>query len=637
MTFSSLAAHARIAEQQRAFRRIDADHHARREKALRGDKKIGIKPLPYAVRQMALGHFETVRKQMPYCAASREFYRFAREDAPAAIADWSRRQTEVSYARASARDVLDQNSSDAKVRAWAHRRAGQAGALAARYVNEDEAFTALVTYTGGFGVEPARPLRDGAVYVTGAVRRMCTAKWWRSRARVMLSWRIERAEVLSGSVHCKAGVYLSDRNVARGIEAAQRNADTLERTEAVNELGEVFNLGELAEKSLSNPRIAFAEMMVRVKGLEEQADKLDWPGSFITWSLPSRFHARLHKSGARNPNHDRASLAREGQQYLSRQWAKVRATLKRKAVEFFGMRVAEPHHDGTPHWHMLIWTAKRWHWLLSQVLHKFALQESPDEKGAAAVRLKYEMINKAKGTAAGYLVKYVAKNTCADGLERALDTDDKGRNYDLGIAADKALRARLWARNWRIRQFQFFGAPPIGIYREFRKLREPVTVAEKPTWSPTQLDLFERARGAADESRYGDFVAACGGIGGRRFELFKVDAGDNVYGEPGREVVKGIVFSAGGTPVVTRVHEWTILQGAKSAEPAAPWTRTRVSNCNGGEKPQGVMYGDEEKSGEENGCSKGQGDRYRTHGSGRGDHAYSPPPRRQEDDGRAGR
>lgn len=633
MTFSPLAAHARRVEFEAYGRRMD-----RRDAAVRAAK---ANRFPEAVARDLLGRWQTTRDADGFNAATRELNHHVRDVFEPMIARAPASLARFHAERIGHRDVLDRNASDTKVRAWAQRRAGEAGGIFAHNVTDEARHAALVTYTEAHGIEPAESLASSntppelcAVFLRGACLRMVDEQWWRRRARRMLTRKIEGDELRAGRVHCRAGVYLSDLNVTRGVDAARRNAETLGRTEAVNGLGEVFNLGELAEKSLSNPRLAFAEMMVRVKGLEQIADKLGWIGTFETWSLASHWHARLKPSGAVNPKWT-GEGPREGQGYLRRQWAKVRATVRRLSIPFFGLRVAEPHHDGTPHWHMLMWTPMEWLGQLRDVLRRFALQDSPDEPGARKFRYKSETIDKAKGSAAGYLVKYVAKNTCADGLERALDTGDDGRDYDVGAAADNALRARLWARAHGIRQFQFFGSPAIGVWREFRRMREPVTADDKPTWSPTQLELFERARGAADESRYGDFVEACGGIDGHRFELHKVDAGDNVYGEPGRDVVKGIVFAMGGTPVVTRVHEWTILQGAQKSEVAAPWTR--VSNCNGGEKPQGVMCGDEEKSGEENGCSKGQGDRYRTHGSGRGDHAYSPPPRRQEDDGRAGR
>ena len=60
---------------------------------------------------------------------------------------------------------------------------------------------------------------------------------------------------------------------------------------------------------------------------------------------------------------------------------------------------------------------------LIAVLRRYALEDSGDEPVAAQRRYDFKLIDKAKGTAAGYIAKYVAKNI--DGEH--VDDDLEGR------------------------------------------------------------------------------------------------------------------------------------------------------------------------------------------------------------------
>lgn len=451
-----------------------------------------------------------------------------------------------------------------------------------------------VLVLGRWGVKLPRSLT-----VAGALARMVSPVWWRRALRRHIGRAVEHRAIIRGLVNVRAVPYASDAAVKRRGEQLARNAAYLAASRVCNEAGQSFTLAQVAAKSTADPIIRRGELMTRIRGCEEYADAEGHRGLFLTLTAPSRFH-RMRSDGRGgcypNPNYDPVKTPREAQKWLRQMWARVRAEWARWYTSAYGFRVAEPHHDGTPHWHALIWFPeglKSWIDVSGEkrstlrTLFDHWLSEDGDEPGARGHRVKVERLR--KGGGADYISKYIAKNIKGAAVAGEHQDQDEGRTI---VTADDmeggAARVDAWASRWGIRQFQAIGQPPVTVWRTLRRVDsgqfDRARVAgDKQAWSlagglhkagilAADWCLFMRRMGGACVPRVK--LAA-------RLMVQKV-AAVNQWGESVLRPVVWGVETRGGSVLVSRLMQWSKQQAKpEGGEGAARGAWTRFNNCTG--------------------------------------------------------
>lgn len=367
-------------------------------------------------------------------------------------------------------------------------------------------YSAILRYVTCYQIKP-HPLTDTVLNnlendcltdeecskVMGVIRRACDESWWKPKLRRLHNRQIETISRLLNQVSKYRGIYASNITVENFKSQWKSSRELLENTLATNELDYSVSLAELSDLNVSNPKIRKAELMVRIRGFEDYATKHGYSAVFLTMTTPSKYHRCFAKSGAENPKWQGATPL-DGQDYLNRTFQRIRASLNRDKITPFGFRVAEPHHDGTPHWHLLLFVENEQQQQLVETFQEYCLQEEGDEQGAKERRFKVEYIDPDKGSATGYIAKYVAKGIDGEGIEHDLYGTE---------SVTAATRIRVWASCWGIRQFQQIGGVGVTPWRELRRLSKI---------TDESLEWVEEIRQAADDSDWGRYTELMGGV-----------------------------------------------------------------------------------------------------------------------------
>lgn len=414
-------------------------------------------------------------------------------------------------------------------------------------------------------------------------RMLCADWWYRKLWQMRCEWREEQLRAVC-LVNKKASPYVSYEAVIHKREQRRKSLEFFRSHELINEDGDTLDMEDVVNASNSNPAHRRNEMMACVKGLELIAEMRGDCAVFYTITCPSRFHATLN-NGRPNPKWTSATV-RQSSDYLVDTFAAFRKAMHKAGLRWYGVRVAEPHHDGTVHWHLLCFMRKKDRRSITALLRKFAIREDREELGTnTGPRFKSELINPRKGTPTSYIAKYISKNIDGRGLAKEI-SKETGRSL-----RDSAEHVSAWASLHRVQQFRFFGIPGRQAYRELRLLAGQAArvQGERKAGAPV-LDnpRLDAVLAAADAGCFATYIMKQGGVlVPRKYHLvrtaYELNDEPSAYGDHGIRIY-GIWSPIVEGKICTHAMKWKKVRKAVDVQEAvadqgacAPWTRG--NNC----------------------------------------------------------
>lgn len=224
---------------------------------------------------------------------------------------------------------------------------------------------------------------------------------------------------------------------------------------------------------IRSPYEKFCEMYALIQGLDKYYTQKGYIAVMVTITLPARFHP--NPSFGTNRWDGSSPIAAHAS--FTENWALCRTALSDAEIDIHGLKVTEAHTDGCPHYHILFFVEPGKYERLVEIINEYFAHSSS--------AVDFKLIDRSKGSAAGYMLKYLMKNISGTNVGEMLEQSTTDRN--------DAFRS-----TWGIRAFQFFGIlhGKVTLWRELRRLETQPNDEEhlaKSLWRAargTRADLF---------------------------------------------------------------------------------------------------------------------------------------------------
>ncbi len=261
-----------------------------------------------------------------------------------------------------------------------------------------------------------------------------------------------------------------------------------------------------------------------LNGMDEYAGENNLQGAFITITCPSKFH--ISSASA-----DHYTIE-DGHKYLTHMWHGVELLLASRRTKYYGVRAVEPHKDGLPHLHMIIYADEKSLLEIDELLKEKSCEiDNFETTSSDSQRYDFRIIDTELGNPSAYITKHIMD-----------DYNPKNANKAVKGLSDIA----YWVKDTRIRQLQFFRCPSKGLWDELRRRNDPFY----------DDDRLEEIRCAAKDGDFCKFFTLLGGhtvkMKDHYVQLIKKDAVDIVQSTVDRITGE---YTETETPRITRYGE----------------------------------------------------------------------------------
>lgn len=302
------------------------------------------------------------------------------------------------------------------------------------------------------------------------------------RQRLVKALYDDHGSILRGLVswdHSSGELYMSRQSAKLIKSRHERNIQFLKNTWIAPQDGNPDNgrtVFDCRDTSIANPVNYKHECSIRAIAFAMLIEQREYAASFLTLTLPSRFHPRVVtqiiklKDGSEryitkpNPRYDDKLCPSDGDKDLKAKWTAVRKKADNAGIKFLFVRSTELHKDGTPHMHAVVACAPNKLEILEEFFREIFWQEdTPYENGAAERRVRVDRPRNI-GSVAGYVLENIFYTT-------------KGAALGEGGEID-ALRMT------GAHQVEF-SDDGVGLYRFLRSINNPFLVpfALLPAWN----------------------------------------------------------------------------------------------------------------------------------------------------------